>query len=772
MIASFSLRSWGSLAAFAAGLVLLPVVSPAALSGQDDVELLGEMYGARPPAGYYELKAANPGAFEFSRAWHARNPRIGVTGEEFEVEPRFDVRAGAAGERVFDAVSTPAAVLGRRNGAVEGTFRFPLILGTFADQVGPVPYAPADVQREFFDGPNSEYKTVREYYDEVSGGRVTLLGETHGWAQAGLTRLQTTSGVSALGGRVGLFIQQLLAAVDDGSIDWGRYDNDGPDGLPNSGDDDGFVDVLAVLHPGFGAECGGAGLEDRVWSHKWSLSDAWWSIPEDERPPEGMYTTGSPAASGGTIRIDDYTIQPLLSCDATSINEIGVLAHELGHGFGLPDLYCTTSGCVSNGIGRWGLMGSGGWGCGAHDPARPCHMSAWSKSVLGWVDVETLPPDTDHGTISLDPVQTSGRVLRIDARDGSDEYFLVENRQPLGFDSGLLSPGLLVWHIDPDFITERWPFNSVNGRGDHLGVWLRQADGRLGLEGGANRADGGDPFPGASQTTEFHAGAAPASVTHEGSAAGVTLTDIADAGGGVMTLRSMSGYRMVTVEVDGSETPGLVRVDDEPIPAGGGSYLRAPFQGLVLAAEEGESLEPGVRRPFLRWADDPAASRLRVLVTPRDSDPVVTAVFGTEEVRITAEVVGGILDVVPGAVVTTPPSTDLWVPRAEPVSLRADAAEGFAFVDWLGGYAGRSNPFELTPLTPVTVGAEFGLTFLSLARALVGDGGTLPVELAGALDADGNDNGRYDVGDLRAFLRSGAALATAPVVGVDAGGAR
>jgi hypothetical protein len=89
------------------------------------------------------------------------------------------------------------------------------------------------------------------------------------------------------------------------------------------------------------------------------------------------------------------------------------------------------------------------------------------------------------------------------------------------------------------------------------------------------------------------------------------------------------------------------------------------------------------------------------------------------------------------------------------VSVRADPAPGFAFVDWTGEWRGRTNPFDLTPLTPVTVGAEFGLTFTSLARALVSTGTTLPPALETALDADGNDNGRYDVGDLRAYLRGG-----------------
>jgi hypothetical protein len=42
----------------------------------------------------------------------------------------------------------------------------------------------------------------------------------------------------------------LLAALDSISNGpgadtvWSRYDNDGPDGIPNSGDDDGIVDVV------------------------------------------------------------------------------------------------------------------------------------------------------------------------------------------------------------------------------------------------------------------------------------------------------------------------------------------------------------------------------------------------------------------------------------------------------------------------------------------------------------------------------------------------
>jgi len=38
---------------------------------------------------------------------------------------------------------------------------------------------------------------------------------------------------------------QLL--IDDPDVDFSRFDNDGRDGIPNSGDDDGYVDYLVLM---------------------------------------------------------------------------------------------------------------------------------------------------------------------------------------------------------------------------------------------------------------------------------------------------------------------------------------------------------------------------------------------------------------------------------------------------------------------------------------------------------------------------------------------
>src|SRR5207249_3364289 len=91
---------------------------------------------------------------------------------------------------------------------------------------------------------------------------------------------------------------------------------------------------------------------------------------------------------GVRIRVSYYILQSGVGgstgCDSTQIMPIGTVAHETGHGFGLPDLYDTVD--STEGIGEWGLMGSGNY----TSPLSPSRMDAWSLSQLGWVTVRPL----------------------------------------------------------------------------------------------------------------------------------------------------------------------------------------------------------------------------------------------------------------------------------------------------------------------------------------------------------------------------------------------
>lgn len=695
--------------------LLLGFFSVLALHGAakaQDVELLGKFHGTTPPDGYFERIARDPGAFQYQRALIRR-------GLNLREAPRIQTRGRALAPAFAPALAGMSTREPRRS-PMTGAFRFPLILGLFSDSPEPADiYAREKVQAEFFDGPQGNPAaggTIPEFYSEISGGRVTLAGTTFDWKRTPLTQSQVTAGESALGGeaRIGEFIVEIIQALDDGSVDWGKFDNDGPDGIPNSGDDDGYVDVLAVMHSTPGGECPDPDRANRIWSHRWNLYQAaraeTGSWVDAVRADVG-YTTTTPAVLSAAnpdfpfLRILDYTVQPVMDCAGTLPNTIGVFAHELGHGFGLPDLYGVDSG--QNGIGNWGLMGTGSWGCDGDSPEFPCHMSAWSKLVLGWADVEILPAGTDLGTLALSPVETTGKIYRVDAGDGSGEYFLLENRQRVGFDRNLLQPGLLVWHVDPQYIADHW--YGINSDGQHQGVWLRQADGRNDLNRvGGGRGDSGDPFPGAFQRRDLHAATDPGSWSHYGSAMGITLMDIQEAGSDI-TFQALTGYQPLTLRTQG--TPGdvgLISVDSTTSQASEWIFNSAPFQSHTIQAAPGVETGGGYRVGFMEWSD--GAPRIREYRTGLAGE-TFTATYGGTEVHLDISVTGPVAEISPGSIDFTPGDEEGWVQEGETVAVMAQPRTGFGFTGWTGALVGQPNPATLTADAPMEAGALFDLTF-------------------------------------------------------------
>lgn len=672
---------------------------PAFVSGQD-VEMLGARYGTPVPEGYRRSMLSGGGdAFQFRRGWSARRREV--------LEVDLDLaQVQAAPQR-----------LGPRQGGVEGVLQIPVLLGLYANSDSLPPYGRDTIQGAYF-GPGAG--TITDYYDEISHGRVVVQGEVVDWVTAPRADTSYTVDESGLvrgalgGGGAGNFVWDLLELND--SLDWAPYDNDGPDGVPNSGDDDGYVDVLAVMHPTRGGECGGAGSNDRIWSHRWSLSSAVFA----------EFETTTPSANGGFIRVDDYSIQPSVSCNGGELAQIGVFTHELGHAFGLPDLYDTEdSNGTHSGVGTWDLMGSGSWGCGGQTAELPCHMGAWSKAALGWVDVVTLGPDTDHGTVELGPVERDGLVYRVDATDGSGEYFLIENRQAIGYDRTVWEEGLLVWQIDEDWVLPRWGPNRVNAEA-HLGVWLRQADGQNDLGRGRGRGDAGDPFPGETANTTFHAASVPTPNSYLGGFAGLTIFDIEPSEDDI-SFRLLTRQATLTLTALGTESQtGLFLVNGQEVDPPSTTFVSPPFVPLTVEAAQGESIAPGERRPFRLWQDDPTEGRTRSIVTPV-TDATYVADYGAVEYLLDVSLAGGVNGIAPAELATNPPDSDFWFTPGSTVALSAQAKTGFHFLQWTGDLLGQSNPATFSMLTPVSAGAHFELVYTIAAE---------PIELPAATPLD------------------------------------
>lgn len=516
-------RRGSASAAVLAGVTLL-LLAPAgarAQSGLSDVIRAGRAHGAElSPDAVAWLAARGDDALEFRHAWKRRAALVQENRAAFE----------AAAER--DGISasvqrTTTAQLQRADAVLDGTFRMPILLGQPSG--ASAPHAATTYAARMFGAGSASVYSLTSLYQEMSRGVFDLTGDVIGWVPLPNNALHyytAPAGLPAQFGNTYAFMQHTVAGAD-ASVDFGLYDNDGPDGVPNSGDDDGFVDVAAFMFPAAGRECNRGALSPGIWAHRWSTNG--WT---------GSYiSTTDPSAEGGTIRIGDYIIQGGHDCDGSSLQQIGVVAHEMGHAFGIPDLYDTDAcddsgscqdGAVGEGVGHWDLMGAGNW----NRPASPAHMSAHTKSLLGWIDVVTVRTDT---ALTIGPVLETNTAYRVNTVVAG-QYFLLENRQPAGSDVHLASGGLLIWHVDSTIYQSRRQSNSVNNVAAAKGLDLEEADGLNELDG-ASRGDAGDPWPGSASRTTFDATSAPSSARNGGAASGIAVTDIVATAGADITLR-------------------------------------------------------------------------------------------------------------------------------------------------------------------------------------------------------------------------------------------
>jgi len=217
-------------------------------------------------------------------------------------------------------------------------------------------------------------------------------------------------------------------------------------------------DNLTIIHAGGGAEYAG---NEGIWSHMGFIPDT-----VIDGITFSRYHT-APARRG-------YDLFP----DTHGITIIGVICHESMHFFGAPDLYDYTY--TSAGLGGFCLMATGCWNVwNGPDGNMPAHPSAWIKYLLGWNNPKT--PVSGINSISASAASPDNFYILKSSNFSSYEYFLIENRQAVGFDYALpeynAKRGLLIYHVDEsrfDFNDPQNPYKNNNDRTHYL-VALEQA---------------------------------------------------------------------------------------------------------------------------------------------------------------------------------------------------------------------------------------------------------------------------------------------------------
>ncbi|MDO9577323.1 MAG: M6 family metalloprotease domain-containing protein, partial [Candidatus Cloacimonadales bacterium] len=207
-----------------------------------------------------------------------------------------------------------------------------------------------------------------------------------------------------------------------------------PIGLNIDYNNDGYVDnVCFVIR---GPHDAWATL---LWAHRWGLYS------------EDVYINDK--------QVYDYTFQP------ENQNTVNVLAHEMFHALGAPDLYHYDFDGIAP-VGPWDIMESGFVHMGAH----------MKYEYGGWI--AEIPQITISGLYSLSPLTSAdNNAFRIASPYSTSQYFVVEYRRndPEYFDRNVPGSGLLVYRINAN--------ENGNASGPPDEVYIFRVDGSVTLNG-------------------------------------------------------------------------------------------------------------------------------------------------------------------------------------------------------------------------------------------------------------------------------------------------
>jgi len=681
----------------------------------------------------------------------------------------------------FGALNAPMAAAAAPLGsapAVSGVLRVPAILFKFRDTPASELRTTVAYDQVLFGvapvgAAAGRPYTYRTFYEQMSNDLLSVQGQSYGYAALDSNEVTYTGVAGTCSGNPygntncnGLFSPQAVARMQgglrealrklDNQVDWTQYDSDG----------DGYVDLVTFIHPPLDGACGGAS-NNHLWSHRFFLTG-------------NPYTTHSVNAQGVPIKVSDYILESgvggLDGCDTTQIMPVGTVAHETGHGFGLPDLYDTDN--TSEGVGEFSLMGSGNY----TSPFSPSRMDAWSLSQLGWV---TVVPLQSNGTFSFGAAPSSDTAfyLLVGGANPRGEYFLLENRQTVQADSAMVhfhcrvwfssstpppcGGGLLIYHVDSAQIAQHGfdQDNRVNTAPIH-GLEVVQADARGNLDANPNtacsgaapgcsdRGDAGDLYPGPTGNVAFTPTSVPAALRNSDNLpAGIVLDQITQlASNGTMQFRLT--YPVWVVRA--TDSAAVIQFDTTTYHKTFHVFreILTPSSVHSVGVADTQFTAGGrTRQVFVSWS---GGQRRTFSYTAGTTPETLTVTLArSHQVHYSATSGGTIAGSVP---------SDTFVNEGTGVTLTAtDTSAVRSFQGWAGDTVTKNLSVTLPMGRPYSVRAVFLETFSTaqVVAQLLSGSSTLTVAQLGDLDQLGNNNGVFDLGDFLAWVQATGAPLTA-----------
>lgn len=342
---------------------------------------------------------------------------------------------------------------------VTGKHKGLVVLVEFSD----VQFASADAQSLYNDILNAvNYKnsemgfvgSVRDYFRDQSNGKLLIDFDVLGPVKLprSCAYYGDNSGLAGQDAHPDEMVETACKAVAD-LVDFNDYDWDG----------DGVADQVCILYAGRGEASGGGA--NSIWPHESSL----------KRYGRNVVIDG--------VTVDTYACSCELGLEG-NVDGIGTFCHEFSHCLGIPDIYDTGS-AGNYGMYRWDIMSYGNYNGNSFVPSAYTSYERW---LAGWNEPIELTEDTDIS--GMKSLEDDGRAYIIYNEGNRNEYYLLENRQKIGWDAAQPGEGLLIIHVDYD--AAAWKNNVVNIQRGHQRLTPIAADNSYEAE---DEDCAGDAFP-------------------------------------------------------------------------------------------------------------------------------------------------------------------------------------------------------------------------------------------------------------------------------------
>lgn len=268
------------------------------------------------------------------------------------------------------------------------------------------------------------------------------------------------------------------------NLDFSQYDSDG----------DGYIDNVFIYYAGYNEAEGAA--SGTVWPHRWAVQ------------PGVNFTNNQTLVRFDGKTVFDYACTSELKGNTgTTMCGIGTFTHEFGHVIGMPDYYHTEYPSKKT-LQSWSVMDLGAY---LNQGRTPPQYSAYDRFFMGWLTPEELTSASDNELHPLSQMiglstQSGKQAYLLSAsthnlqagNPSPQEFYIMEYRKKMGWDSFLPSEGLLFWHIDYD--QTEWDNNTLNNYSNtvltadsHMRVYLQPLSGYSSTPGTAFVSGSFDP---------------------------------------------------------------------------------------------------------------------------------------------------------------------------------------------------------------------------------------------------------------------------------------